>query len=113
VRPTPSPVLYGLLGLAGIFTPGLLAMTALLPFWNALRRNRYAQASIKGINASVVGILIAALYQPLWTTTIHTASDFWIALLAFALLALWRVQPWMVVACVAAVSIIPPVAARF
>ncbi len=113
VRPTPSPILYGLLGLAGIFTPGLLAMTAVLPFWSALRENCYAQASIRGINASVVGILIAALYQPLWTTTIHTAGDFWIALLAFALLALWRVQPWIVVACVGAVSMILPMAARF
>lgn len=107
VRPTPSPILYGLIGLAGIFIPGLLAMTAVLPFWSALRGNRYAQASIKGINASVVGILIAALYQPLWTTTIHTAGDFWIALLAFALLTLGKVRPWIVVTSVGAVSMVP------
>jgi chromate transporter len=113
VRPTPNPILYGLLGLAGIFTPGLLAMAAVLPFWSAVRGNRFAQAAIRGINASVVGILIAALYQPLWTTTIHNAGDFWIALLAFALLALWRVQPWIVVACVGAISMIPPVADLF
>jgi chromate transporter len=104
VRPSSSPFLYGLLGLVGIFTPGLLAMTALLPFWSAIRRNRYVQSSLRGINASVVGILIAALFQPLWTSTIHSSADFWIALLAFVLLALWKVQPWIVVLCVAAVS---------
>jgi chromate transporter len=107
VRPTPSPMLYGLIGLAGIFIPGLLAMSAVLPFWSSLRQNNSAQGAIRGINASVVGILIAALYQPLWTTTIHTAGDFWIALLAFALLTLWKLQPWIVVACLGAVSMIP------
>lgn len=113
VRPTPSPILYGLIGLAGIFIPGLLAMAAVLPFWSSLRQNRFAQAAIRGINASVVGILIAALYQPLWTSTIHTAGDFWIALLAFALLTLWKVQPWIVVVCVGAVSMIPAVVINF
>jgi len=97
VRPTPSPFLYAVLGLAGIFTPGLLAMTAVLPFWSALRGNRSIQAALRGINASVVGVLIAALFQPLWTNTIHSASDFWIALVAFSLLALAKVQPWIVV----------------
>jgi chromate transporter len=106
VRPTPSPFLYGLLGLAGIFMPGLLAMTALLPFWSALRGNCYVQASLKGINASVVGILVAALIHPLWTSTIHTGIDFSIALLAFALLTLLKAQPWIVVLCVATISVL-------
>lgn len=106
VRPTPNPFLYGLIGLAGIFMPGLLAMTATLPFWSALRGNRYVSASLRGINASVVGILIAALYHPLWTTTIQSSSDFWIALLAFVLITLWRAQPWFVVVCVAVISIL-------
>jgi chromate transporter len=106
VRPSPSPLFYGLLGLIGLFAPGMLAMAAVLPFWSALRRNRYVQASLKGVNASVVGVLIAALFQPLWTSTILTPGDFWIALLAFALLALWKIQPWIVVVCVAAVSAI-------
>jgi len=104
VRPSSSPLLYSLLGLFGIFMPGLLAMTALLPFWNAIRRNRYVQSSLRGINASVVGILIAALFQPLWTSTIHSSADFWIVLSAFALLTLWKVQPRFVVLCVAAIS---------
>ncbi len=106
VRPSPNPFLYGLLALVALFAPGLLAMTAVLPFWSALRRNRYVRASLKGVNASVVGVLIAALFQPLWTATIHTPGDFWIALLAFALLALWKIQPWIVVTCVAAISAI-------
>ena len=97
VRPTPSPLLYGVLGLLGLFAPGLLAMTAVLPFWGALRENGSIKAALRGINASVVGVLIAALFQPLWTSTIHSASDFWIALAAFSLLTLGEVQPWIVV----------------
>jgi chromate transporter len=106
VRPTSSPFLYSLIGLAGIFAPGLLAMAAILPFWSALRGNRSLQASLRGMNAAVVGILMAALFQPLWTGTIHTPGDFWIALSAFALLMLWKMQPWMVVVCTAAFSMV-------
>lgn len=105
-NPTPRPLLYGLLGLIGIFTPGLLAVAAVLPFWSALRTNIHIRSALKGINASVVGVLIAALCQPLWTTTVHTAVDFTIALLVFTLLTLWNVQPWKIVACVAIVSVL-------
>ncbi len=97
VRPALHPLLDGVLALVGIFTPGLLAMSAVLPFWKAWRGNRTIHAALKGINASVVGILIAALFQPLWTATVHTIGDFWIALLALALLTVWKIQPWMVV----------------
>lgn len=106
VGPEPKPLLYGLLGLIGIFTPGLAAMAAVLPFWSVLRDNFYIRAALNGINASVVGVLIAALFQPLWTSTVHTAGDFWIVLLAFTLLTFWKVQPWIVVACVAAASVL-------
>lgn len=106
VRPAPSPILYGLLGLIGIFMPGLLAMAAVLPFWRAIRGNRSARCALRGINASVVGILIAALFHPLWTTTILRASDFWIALLAVVLLTAWKTQPWLVVSTVAAASML-------
>ena len=104
VGPDSRPLLYGLVGLIGIFMPGLLAMAAVLPFWNALRGNVPIRAALKGINASVVGVLIAALFHPLWTSTVHTAGDFWIVLLAFTLLTFWKVQPWKVVVGVAAVS---------
>jgi chromate transporter len=106
VRPTPSPLLYGLLALVGIFTPGLLAMAAVFPFWSTLRQNRSIRAALRGINASVVGVLIAALFKPLWTTTIHSAGDFWVALVAFTLLTFWRIQPWIVVAGAAAAYVI-------
>jgi chromate transporter len=106
VGPEPKALLYGLLGLIGIFTPGLAAMAAVLPFWSVLRDNFYIRAALKGINASVVGVLIAALFQPLWTSTVHTAGDFWIVLLAFTLLTFWKVQPWIVVVCMAAVSVL-------
>jgi chromate transporter len=106
IRPSTSPLVYGLLSLIGIFAPGMLAMAAVLPFWNVVRGNRSLQHALKGINASVVGILIAALFKPLWTSTILHASDFWIALAAFALLTTWKVQPWLVVVSVAAVSIL-------
>ncbi len=106
VRPAQSPLFFGVLGLIGIFLPGLVLMAAVLPFWNALRGNRLIQAALTGVNASVVGILIAALFQPLWTTTIHSSFDFCIALSAFALLTLGKVQPWIVVAGVAALSML-------
>ena len=106
IRPSTNPLMYGLISLMGIFAPGILAMAAVLPFWSAVRGNRSFRLALKGVNASVVGILIAALFRPLWTTTILHASDFWIALAAFALLTAWKAQPWQVVAGVAAVSIL-------
>ncbi len=106
VRPTPSPFLYGLLGLIGIFTPGLLVVTAALPFWSVLRGNFYIGAALKGVNASVVGILLAAFIRPLWATTIHSALDFGMALVAFLLLTVWRLPAWLVVVGAAAVSTI-------
>jgi chromate transporter len=104
VRPSPSALIYGCLGLIGLFSPGLLAMAATLPFWSELRRNRSMRAALAGINASVVGILIAALYRPLWISTILSAADFWLALCAFALLTLGKLRPWIVVASLAAIS---------
>lgn len=98
MRPALHPIANGLLALIGIFLPGLLAMAAVLPFWNRLQQNPTIRAALKGINASVVGVLFAALIHPLWASTVHTWKDFLIALLAFALLTHWRVQPWIVVA---------------
>jgi chromate transporter len=106
VRPATHPIVYGLLGLVGIFMPGLLAMAAVLPFWSSLRTNSPIRAALKGVNAGVVGVLIAALYQPLWTSTIRTSNDFWIALLAFALLTIGRLQPLMVVVGTALVCVV-------
>ena len=102
--PTPQPLLFALLALTGLFTPGLLAVAAILPFWSTLRLNPFVRAALNGMNASVVGILIAALYKPLWTSTIHRPLDLSLALLAFALLVLWKWPSWLVVATIAAVA---------
>ncbi len=90
-------ILFALLGFFGLSAPGLLAMTAVLPFWETLRNLRSVQSALRGVNAAVVGVLIAALFTPLWTSTVRTSADFCFALLAFTLLTVWKVQPWIVV----------------
>lgn len=93
-------VLLGWLGLFGLSAPGILAMGAVLPFWGNLRRFPSIQAALRGVNAAVVGILIGALYTPLWTSTVRTSADFWFALAAFVLLVVGKLQPWVVVLCI-------------
>lgn len=100
-----KPLLLGFAGLVGIFLPGLLAMAAVLPFWGTLRENRLFGSALRGVNASVVGVLIAALYHPLWTDTIRSRGDFWIALAAFCLLVVWRLPSWIIVLATVAASI--------
>jgi chromate transporter len=73
-----------------------------LPYWDALRRRAGVQSALKGVNAAVVGLLLAALYTPVWTSAILGPADFAIGIAAFLLLALWRVPPWIVVALGAA-----------
>jgi len=97
INGTSHRIMFGLIGLFALSAPGLLAMAAVLPFWDALRGIRSVQSSLRGVNAAVVGVLIAALFTPLWTSTVYSSSDFWFALAAFALLTLWKVQPWIVV----------------
>jgi chromate transporter len=104
VRPNAHPLLFGIFALCSIFLPGLLIMSAILPFFSNLCQGRVVQAALKGINASVVGVLIAALYRPVWTSAVNTGTDFWIAMAAFALLTVWKMQPWIVVLSVGAIS---------
>ncbi|MHC6224909.1 chromate efflux transporter [Pseudomonas sp. X10] len=87
----------GLLYLAVVFAPSFILVSAALPFWEALRRYPKAQAAMMGINAGVVGLLLAALYQPVWTSAIFQVEDFGLALLAFIALQFWRLPPWLVV----------------
>lgn len=103
-----SRLLFASAALAGLFAPGLLAMGALLPFRQVLREDRRLRAALLGINASVVGILAAALVHPLWTTTVHSVLDFVIVAAAFALLSVRRVQPWMVVVGAALSALVLP-----
>lgn len=97
VRPNPHSLLYGLLTLCSIFLPGLLLMAAVLPHWETIRSQPRVRRALQGINAAVVGVLLAALYRPVWTSTVHTGSDLLIAAAAFTLLTVWKVKPWIVV----------------
>ncbi|MFC3886190.1 chromate transporter [Bacillus songklensis] len=80
-----------------MFFPSFLLVLGTLPFWNALRRRPVFQAALMGVNAAVVGILLAALYDPVWTSAIKEPADFALALLAFTLLMYWKIAPWIVV----------------
>jgi len=103
----PSHALVGAaLALVGIFLPGLLVLAGTLPFWDIFRRKMWAQAAMKGINASVVGLLGAALYDPVYATAVHGHGDFLIALVCFVLLVSWKVPPLVVVALGAAAGVI-------
>jgi chromate transporter len=90
------------LALVAIFLPSFLLVVGALPFWNELRRRAGFQAALAGINAAVVGLLLAALYRPVWTSAIAGPADFALALAAFGLLALWMWPPWLVVLFTAA-----------
>ena len=93
----PNGVSGGLLALFAIFAPSFLLVTALIPFWDTLRRREHVQAMLLGVNAAVVGVLLAALYSPVWTAGVHTSAGFGLALVAFLALTLWAVPPWAVV----------------
>ena len=86
-----------ILGLAAIFLPAFLLVIGVLPFWDDLRRFSAVRAALTGVNAAVVGLLLAALYDPVWTSGILGAADFALALAAFALLVFWKTPPWLVV----------------
>ena len=102
MRPPPNGWAGAALGLIAIFLPGLLVVTGALPFWDAFRRRTWAQSAMRGVNAAVVGILLAALYSPVWTSAVLGPPDFALALVAFVLLTGWHAPPWMVVALTAA-----------
>jgi chromate transporter len=95
--PRPNGWAGAALALAAIFLPAFLLVVGALPFWDVLRARGAFQAALRGINAAVVGVLLAALYHPVWTSAIHAPSDFALALAAFGLLALWKTPPWLVV----------------
>ncbi len=96
-KPAPNGWLGALIALVAMFLPSFLMVIGILPFWNRLRAVEPFQAALRGINAAVVGILLAALYQPIWISAIHTPTDFTLALVAFGLLVVWKLPPWMVV----------------
>ena len=105
-RSVPNGWLGAGIALVAIFLPSFLFVWGILPFWPRLRANGAIQAALRGINAAVVGILLAALYQPIGTGAIHTPSDFALVLLAFGLLVVWRLPPWIVVVVMALLGLI-------
>ena len=86
-----------LLSLSAIYLPSFLLVFGALPFWEVLRRRPVMQAALRGVNAAVVGLLLAALYNPVWTAGIIDAGDFALASAAFLLLFVWKTPPWLVV----------------
>jgi chromate transporter len=112
VRPAPHGIAGAALGLFGIFLPGILVLLGALPFWDTLRKRAGAQAAMRGVNASVVGLLGAALYNPVWTSSVRTPGDFGVALIGFALLTAWRAPPLLIVVIGALGGIVLALAAR-
>ncbi|KAA6175467.1 chromate efflux transporter [Pseudomonas marginalis] len=92
-----NPWWGGLIALLAIFAPSFLLIFGVLPFWENLRQSPRTQAALAGVNAAVVGLLLAALYQPVWTSAIFTAQDLGLALIALMALMLWKLPPWLVV----------------
>ena len=100
----PGGVAGAALALAAIFAPGLLLVTATLPFWNGLRARVNARAAMAGVNAAVVGLLASALYNPVWTSAVREPADFAIAAAGFVALVVWRAPPLIVVVATAAAA---------
>ena len=90
-----------MLALIAIFLPSFFLIVGTLPFWDFLRTQPTFRAALTGVNAAVVGLLLAALYHPVWTSAILTTSDFCLGLVAFNALMFWKVPPWVVVVATA------------
>ena len=97
LHPGPGGIGGAAIATVAIFLPGLLLLAGMLPFWASLRAWPGAQAAMRGLNAAVVGLLGAALYDPVWVTTVRGMGDFVLALGGLVLLTVWRVPPIAVV----------------
>jgi chromate transporter len=95
--PPPNGWAGATLCLLAMFLPAFLLVIGPLPFWDELRSRAWAQSALRGVNAAVVGLLLAALYNPVWTSGITGAGDFALAIGAFLLLFMWQTPPWLVV----------------
>ena len=93
----PRGITGGLICLVVIFASSFLLVIGAMPFWDTLRRIGAVRNALLGVNAVVVGLLLAALYDPVWTSAILSASDFGLALAAYTLLVFWKTPPWLVV----------------
>ena len=97
MAPEPNGWMGAMLALAAIFLPSFLLIAGALPFWDLLRGIPVFQSALKGINAAVVGLLLSALYRPVWTSAISSPADFGLGLIAVGLLMFWNCPPWLVV----------------
>ena len=95
--PQPNGWIGASICLVAVFAPSFFLVIGALPFWEELRHRPAAQAALRGVNAAVVGLLLAALYNPVWTAGIANARDFGLACAAFLLLFMWKAPPWLVV----------------
>ncbi len=101
-----NPLFSGLICLVAIFLPSYLLIIGVLPFWESLRKKSAVKKSMRAVNSAVVGLLLAALYRPVWTSAVFSARDFTVVLIAFLLLNTWKVPAWVVVAlCVFVTSL--------
>jgi chromate transporter len=98
MEPEPNGVAGATIALTSIFLPSFLLVVGGLPAWTYLRRVPAFHAALRGVNAAVVGILLAALYDPVFTSAVEEAADFAIVITTFGLLAFWKLPPWAVVA---------------
>jgi chromate transporter len=98
MKPEPNGLAGATLALVVIFLPGILLHLGTLPFWESFRRRTGTQAVMRGINAGVVGLLGAALYSPIWTSSVRRPEDFAVVLVGFILLMAWKAPPVVVVA---------------
>lgn len=105
-RPQPNGALGGMIALVAIFLPSFLLIIGGLPAWSLIRRNPSFLAALRGVNAAVVGLLLAALYSPVITSSVHSADDFSIAIASFGLLAFWKLPPWMIVGFAALAAVV-------
>jgi chromate transporter len=97
MRQPPTGLAGAAICLSAIFLPSFLLVFGVAPFWEALRRNALAQGALKGANAAVVGVLMAALYDPVWTGSVGRPLDVAVVGVDFLLLTAWRAPPWLVV----------------
>lgn len=81
----------------GIFAPAFLLVFGTLPLWQKARQFHALQKAMMGVNAAVVGVLLAAFYHPVWTSAILSPKDFALAITALLLLNFWKAPPWLVV----------------
>jgi chromate transporter len=110
--PRPNGLAGAAVALVAVFLPSFLLIVGALPFWDALRARPGFQAALRGINAGVVGLLLAALYQPVWTSAIRGPADMGLAFAAFGLLALWKAPAWLVVMFAAGGGALVPLVAQ-